>query len=187
MTEDEVAIYFEQLAEAIDGIIPRKTYDGDLTVTDFTDEKVSVYPQPKKHTDRPIFLTWLRDLFILKLSRRRAAFSYTGRAVLVMDNCTAHTGPEVNEACTETGVLVCPSPPHSSDQIQPLDLPTFGVTKRAIARVGRMETVDVQSDHIAQVVGGFMSAASPSNVLGTFTRAGLVLTLDSDGRIFCLP
>jgi hypothetical protein len=29
-----------------------------------------------------------------------------------------------------------------------------------------------------------MSAASPSNVVGTFARAGLVLTLDSDGRLF---
>jgi hypothetical protein len=69
--------------------------------------------------------------------------------------------------------------------MQPLDLLAFGVTKRAIACVNPMETVNVQSDHIAQVVAGFMSAASPSNVVGTFARAGLVLALDSDGRLCC--
>jgi hypothetical protein len=101
-----------------------------------------------------------------------------------MDNCTTHTGLEVEEACTEAGVFVCPLPTHSPNQIQPLDSSAFAVTKRAIARVNRTDTVNVQSDHIAHVVGGFMSIASPSNVAGTFTRAGLVLTLDSDGKLF---
>jgi hypothetical protein len=47
-----------------------------------------------------------------------------------------------------------------------------------------MESVNVQSDHIVQAVGGFMSDASLSNVVGTFALAGLVLTLDSEGILF---
>jgi hypothetical protein len=88
-----------------------------------------------------------------------------------MDNCTAHTGLEVKEACNEAGVLEFPLPRHSSNQIQLLDLSMFRVTKHAIARVNRMKTVNVQWDHIAQVIGSFMSAASSSTIVGSFPRA----------------
>jgi hypothetical protein len=154
-------------------VLPRKPYDNDLALTGFTHEKVAVYSQSKGRTDPPTFLAWLCDLFIPELSRRRAAFGYTGMVVLIMDNCTAHNGPEVKEVCTEAEVLVCPLPPHNSSQIQPLDLSLSGVMKHAIARRNRTETVNVQSDHIDQVVGGFMSAASPPNVISTFGRAEL--------------
>jgi hypothetical protein len=48
-----------------------------------------------------------------------------------------------------------------------------------------METVNVQSSHIAQVVSAFMSASSPLNVVGTFLSAGIALSLDAGGRLFC--
>lgn len=166
-------------------VIPRKTYDADLALTGITDEKVTVYSQAKGYTNRPIFLAWLTDIFLPEVARRREALGYDGRAVLIMDNCTAHTGPEIHEACAAQGVVVCWLPPHSSNQIQPLDLSTFGITKRHIARVNRMETVNVQSRHIAEVVSSFMSAASPMNVVGTFASAGITLTLSPEGRPLC--
>jgi hypothetical protein len=102
-------------------VIPRKTYDGDLVLTGFTDEKVAHYSQSKAYTDQLIFLTWLCDVFIPELSRKRTAFGYPGRAVLIMDNCTAHTELEVEEVCTEAGVLAWPLPSHSSNQMRRLD------------------------------------------------------------------
>jgi hypothetical protein len=66
-----------------------------------------------------------------------------------------------------------------------LDLSTFEVTKHTAARMNRMEAVNMQSDQIAQAAGGFMSAAFRSNVVGMFACAGFVLTLDSEGRLFC--
>jgi hypothetical protein len=167
-------------------VIPRKTYDADLASTGITDEKVTIYSQSKGYTDRPIFLSWLTEVFLPEVQRRREAFDYSGRTVLILDNCTAHMGPEVDELCAEHGVAFCPLPPHSSNQIQPLDLSTFGITKRHIARVNRMENVNIQSTHIAQVVSSFMSAASPLNVVGTFRRAGIRMRLDSDGRLVCI-
>jgi hypothetical protein len=88
-------------------VLLRKTYDSDLALLGRTDEKVGVYSQSKGYTGRPIFLSWLCDLFIPELNRRRTAFGYAGRAVLIMDNCTTHTWPEVEGTCTEAGVLVC--------------------------------------------------------------------------------
>jgi hypothetical protein len=70
------------------------------------------------------------------------------------------------------------------NQIQPLDLSAFGMTKRLISRVNRMEAVNVQSLHIGQVVGSFMSAGSPPNIVGTFRIAGIRLALQ-DGTLVC--
>jgi hypothetical protein len=80
---------------------------------------------------------------------------------------------------------MCPLPPHSSNQLQPLGVSTFGTTKRHLAKVNRMDSVNVQSQHIAQVVSSFMSAASPVNIVGTFRSAGIALILASDGSLRC--
>lgn len=166
-------------------VIPRKTYDADLGLTGLTDEKVTVYSQAKGYTDRPIFHAWLTEIFLPEVARRRDALGYGGQAVLILDNCTAHTGPEIAEACASQGIIMCPLPPHSSNQIQPLDLSTFGVTKRHIARANRMEAVNLQSRHIAEVVSSFMAAAAPMNVVATFASAGITLFLSPDGKVLC--
>jgi hypothetical protein len=166
-------------------VIPRKSYDTDLALTGVTDEKIAIYSQAKGYTNRPIFLAWLIDVFLPEVARRRQAMDYEGRAVLMLDNCTAHIGREVDDACDAKGVIMCPFPPHSSNQVQPLDVSTFGITKRHIARVNRMENVNVQSRHIAQVVCSFMSAASPINIVGTFRHAGIALTIAPDRTLFC--
>jgi hypothetical protein len=68
-----------------------------------------------------------------------------------MGNWNAHTGPEIDEACTAHAVVVCSLPPHSSDQLQPLDLSTFEISKRHIAPIDRMATVNLHSSGAAQV------------------------------------
>jgi hypothetical protein len=99
-----------------------------------------------------------------------------------MDNCTAQPGSEVEEACAASGVVV-PLIPHSSNSIQPVDLSKFGITKRTITGVVRMKIVNVQSGHISQVVSGFISAASPLNVVRMLASAGLVLMPSSEGKL----
>jgi hypothetical protein len=161
--------------------IPRKTYETDLAQTGITDEKVDVYSQAKGHTDHPIFLAWLTHVFLSEEVRRCKTMGYQGDAVLIMDNCTAHTGPEVDGAWTSHGVVVCLLPRHSSNQLQPLDPSTFGIFNRHIARINQLETVNVQSGHTAHVASSFMSAASSLNVVGTLLNAGIALTLIEKG------
>jgi hypothetical protein len=112
-------------------------------------------------------------------------FRIRGRIILIMDNCTAHTRPEIDEACAAHGVVICPLPLHSSNQIQSLDLSTFGITKQCIARVNRMEKVNVQPGRIAQAVSSFMSAAPPVSAVGRFLSTGITLFPGTDGRQYC--
>jgi hypothetical protein len=166
-------------------VIARQTYDTNLALTGITDEKVSLYSQSKRHIDRSIFLAWLNEIFLPEVRRRREGDNYTGWTVIIMDNCTAHTGDEIDELCELHGITVCPLPPHSSNQVQPLDLSTFGITKRLIAKVNRMETVNIQTSHIARVVSNFMSAASHLNNVGTFRSAGIARILGPNDILFC--
>jgi hypothetical protein len=108
-------------------VIPRKTYGADLVLTGTAQERVAIHSQRKGYTDRSISLASPTDLFLPGLPRRR----YAGNSVLIMDNCTAHTGSEVEEAYAVSGVVAVPLPPHGLNQIQPLDLSTFRITKPA--------------------------------------------------------
>jgi hypothetical protein len=121
---------------------------------------VEISSQGKGYTNRPIFLAWFTDIFLSEVAQRDEASGYRGNAVLIIGNCTAHTEPELEEACAESGVVVTPLPSHNSNQIPLPDLSKFGITRRTITRANRKETVNVQSSHIAEVVSGFTSAAS---------------------------
>jgi hypothetical protein len=101
-------------------VILRKSGDPDLALTGITDKKVDVYSQKKDYTDRSIFLAWLTDLFLAEVVRRRQAFAYQRRVILILDNCTAHTGSEIDEVCAAHGLAKCPLPPHSSNQFSRL-------------------------------------------------------------------
>jgi hypothetical protein len=101
------------------------------------------------------------------------------------DSCTLHIGPEVNKIWEAHGIVMCPLPPHSLNQVQPLDLSTFRIAKRWIIRINRIETVNIQSSHMAEVVSAFMPASSPLNAVGTFRSIGIMLWLAPDNRLCC--
>jgi hypothetical protein len=165
-------------------IIPRKTVDSDLPITGLTGEKVEIYKQPKGYIVTELFENWFETTLVPELRKRRDIFGYQGPAVLLLDGCTAHSSPKISALCDENHVIPLAFPPHSSNQVQPLDLSIFGITKRLVARVNRMESMNVQTDHIAKVVCSFMAAATPVNIVKTFCRAGICLVLD-DGIVRC--
>jgi hypothetical protein len=63
----------------------------------------------------------------------------------------------------------------------------FGITKRSLARVNRMEGLNVQSSHIASVRSVSMAAATLINIVTTFRRAGnrSLLCLGDSQKIWC--
>jgi hypothetical protein len=165
-------------------IIPRKTVDSDLSLTGMTSEKVTVKSQPHGFINAPIFDSWFEETFLPELRTRREAFQYQGPAVLMLDNCSSHATERFLQACNRERVIPYYFPPHSSNQLQPLDLSLFGICKRLLVRVNRLDSVNIQSRHIAQVVSTFMSAATPINIVKTFGLSGIALILD-DGILRC--
>jgi hypothetical protein len=165
-------------------IVPRKTVDQDLVLTGLTPEKVTIKSQLHGFIDAPIFDSWVKETFLRDLRKRREAFGYIGPAILLMDNCSCHATAPFLEFCQSEHLIPLYFPPHSSNQLQPLDLLIFGVTKRLLLRVNRLDSVNVQSSHIAQVVCSFMSAATPLNILRTFSLSGICVMCD-EGILRC--
>jgi hypothetical protein len=69
---------------------------------------VAVYSQANDYARNPIFLAWISDAFLPEVVRRRPAFGYEEKTVLIMDNCTPRTGPEVDKLWEAYGIVVCP-------------------------------------------------------------------------------
>jgi hypothetical protein len=161
-------------------IIPRKTVDSDLALTGLTSEKVTVKSQRHGFINGSIFDSWLEETFIPELRRRREAFGYLGPAVILLDNCSCHATQRFAEFCEREHVIPLYFPAHSSNQLQPLDLSIFGITKRLLARTNRLDSVNIQSAHIARVVCSFMSSANPLNIIHTFSLSGICLVSDDD-------
>jgi hypothetical protein len=166
-------------------IISRKTWDDELVEEGFTPEKIEIYDQEHAFINMTIFEDWFKDTFVPEVARRRQIFDYSGPAFLIMDNCTTHAGEQYEALAAANKIEPIWLPAHSSNQLQMLDLSIFGITKRKIARVNRLEQVNVQTEHIVQVVNSFMSAACPHNVIESFRNAGFSLKRDANNRILC--
>jgi hypothetical protein len=138
-------------------IIPRKTFDHELLLFGFTPEKVELYSQAHSFIDIEIFNDWFRDTFTPELGARRQRFAYRGPAFLIADNCTAHRGLEFDALCRDHMVVPIWLPPHSSNQLQMLDLCVFGIAKKFIRRANKLEKVNLQTSHIVDILGSFMA------------------------------
>jgi hypothetical protein len=62
-------------------------------LTGLTPEKVTIRSQPKGFVDRDIFEEWFEQTVLDELQQRRELYEYSGPALLLLDNSTAHTGP----------------------------------------------------------------------------------------------
>jgi hypothetical protein len=98
--------------------------------------------------------------------------------VLILDGCSVHDGDFFLDLCMEHNVVRHPIPAHSSNQVQPLDLCVFEVTKRLMTRLNRMGEANVQSVHVARLFSAFPSAWNPVSVIASFRNAGIAVHLD---------
>jgi hypothetical protein len=110
-------------------VIYRKTIDTDVALARHTDEKLAIYSQPKGFIGRSVFWAWFEDVFIPKICQRCERYQYTKNIVLLMNNCTTPTFPRSKSLYTQHGIIIYLLLSHSSNQTQPLDPLTFGVTK----------------------------------------------------------
>jgi hypothetical protein len=86
-------------------IIPRKTVDDDLFLTELTSEKVTVVLQPNGFIDTALFDAWLLGTFLPELQQRHQSSDYNGPAVLILDNSTAPSSETFASLCQQNRVL----------------------------------------------------------------------------------
>jgi hypothetical protein len=134
---------------------------------------VEIRYQCKGFITTEIFEHWLVDTFIPEINKRREAYQYSGDVFLIYDNCIAHSSDVIDELLLDHRIIPLPLPPHSSSQLQPLDLSLFGITKRLISRANKLESHNVQTEHVCKVLSSFYSASTPLNIIKSFKSAGI--------------
>jgi hypothetical protein len=166
-------------------IIPRVTFENELGQQGWTPEKLELYSQRHSYIDSDIFHDWCKDTLIPEIDTRRNKYNYQGDAFLLLDNCSPHRDQEAIEMCRQKKIKFLFLPPHSSHQLQCLDVSLFGLTKRHVSSYNRQSNLNVQTSHIIKVVSSFVRAATPSNITASFRNAGISLYCDDQLRIHC--
>jgi hypothetical protein len=160
-------------------IIPRKTVDDDLHFMGLTSEKIAVVHQQKGFMVTAIFEQWFCDIFLQELMKRRAIYEYNGPAFLIIDGCTSHDSDLVYDLCLDHNIDIIILPAHASNQLQMLDLSIFGITKKYLSDFNRLDSLSIQSLHIAKIYSAFITAALPHNIVQSFRNGGIILERSS--------
>jgi hypothetical protein len=78
-----------------------------------------------------LFQQHITSVLIPLIERLRTNSEFTSKlAILLMDNCSIHTRPEVLATLRNHNVKVITFPPHTTEIFQTLDLYLFGIFKR---------------------------------------------------------
>jgi hypothetical protein len=162
-------------------IIPRVTIENELSQEGWTPEKLEVYSQRHSY----IFHDWCKDTLIPEVNARRAKYYYHGDAFLLLDNCSPHRDKEAMDLCLANKIKFIFLPPHSSHQLQCLDVSLFGLTKKNLSKYNQKGILNVQTHHIVEVASSFVQAATPNNITHSFRNAGLSLYSDDHLQIHC--
>jgi hypothetical protein len=106
---------------------------------------------------------------------------------LLLDQCTAHSSDLIDELYLEHNINLIQLPPHSSNQLQALDLSIFGITKKYISQFNNLDSLSIQSNHIVKIYNAFVEASTPPNIVKSFSNAGITLELSDSypGQTVC--
>jgi hypothetical protein len=74
---------------------------------------------------------------------RWEAFEYAGPSLILIDNCSCRATPWFLEFCENERGIPIYFPLHDSNQLQPLDLLIFGVNKRLLVRINRLDSLNI--------------------------------------------
>ena len=159
-------------------ILPRKTVDLEL-YDELSPDDVVLLDSPTGFINTEIFCSWFDEVFIKYVSDKRKATGYEGNAVLIMDGFIAHhkcvEDPKRKAILEQEKIVVIFIPPHSSDQVQPLDLLTFSLQKLWKKRA-QFYSVSYQTRQVLETYNSLCMASTPHYVKAAFERAGITRT-----------
>ena len=155
-------------------IVPRKYID-DEVFDIISDETVMLRSQSNGFLTSELFKEWMLKIFIPAIENKRKKRNYNGMALLLMDGFKGHQKAieEIQSTLNEKKILIMWFPPHSSDQVQPLDLLGFNLQKFASSRVHRNKHYSAQTNAIIRIIDGLQEVTTASKIMGAWHRAGI--------------
>jgi hypothetical protein len=114
----------------------------------------------------------------------RKSQDYAGSIFLILEGFAAPISDAVEEQCLFYGVMLTIIPPHTSDQLQLLDLGLFAVQKLECHHVHPDIDLNTQTVKILKMPCSFQKALTPLNIIKVFRWAGLVSRWDGATKTF---
>ena len=162
-------------------VLPRVTVEEELLSAGYDEDTVLLAPNPSGFITTAIFEWYCSNVIVPYVYHKREQLDYSGKAVLIMDGCACHKSRELEALFDQHGIVVVFLPPHSSDQVQALDLGIFGNHKSAQSRIHPAPGLSRQSQQVIKAVSAFQAIAHPYAVTSAFRKAGLT-PIHHDGR-----
>ena len=158
-------------------ILPRKTIDAEV-FDEISPDDVMFAETKTGFINTEAFCRWFDEVFINHIIEKRNQTGYSGKAVLIMDGFIAHhkcvEDPERAQILQNLNVEVLFIPPHSSDQVQPLDLLIFNLQKLWKSRITLEKSYSYQTKQIIEAYNSLYMASAPHYVKSSFERAGII-------------
>lgn len=142
-------------------VLPRVTVEEELLSAGYDEDTVLLAPNPSGFITTAIFEWYCSSVIVPYVYHKRDQLDYSGKAVLIMDGCACHKSRELEALFDQHGIVVVFLPPHSSDQVQALDLGIFGNHKSAQSRIHPAPGLSRQSQQVIKAVSAFQAIAHP--------------------------
>ena len=154
-------------------ILSRKTIETEVFDAGLTPEKVLLLHQTNGFMTNSCFDLWFYQKFIPYLQKKREDLCYFGSCIIIMDQFGSHCCKTIQEIPEELNIIIQYLPPHTSDQLQPLDLGIFGIQKRKISSIQPNKNYSKNSQKFIKIFSALHSASTPTNIISAFRRGGI--------------
>ena len=161
-------------------IVSRKTLE--KSIDDLLPlSRFHVVSQSNGYVNQKIFDDWFYN-FCINLFEKRKRLNYWGPPLLIMDGFRPHHNSVNKVNMPNLNLYVLFLPAHSSDQTQPLDLGTFGLSKRNIYKISIDTPISRVVNQLNKIVSSLWMASNPAFVVKAFRSAGICR---ENGRLVC--
>jgi hypothetical protein len=161
-------------------IVHRETIETELYELGYTPDRVLLAQQGNAFITTDLFHSWAKEVLFPYFESTRSSLGYRGRGFVLLDGFTGHSGDWFLDEATWRGIEVIFFPPHSSDQVQPMDLGIFASEKIEAARCRPQHGLNAQTRKMIKMIDGYGRATTPNNVISAFRRAGITSEWDAE-------
>ena len=153
-------------------IFQRKATNAELIATGYsTSNPCKVYQESGFMTGK-WFNYWYDYLFRPELHAKRRIYCYNGPALVIFDGFGPHNSDRFHDPVDN--VILHFMPPHTSDQVQPLDLGVFAIQKRFMSSYAPHKKYSDQTRQLIKVLVSVQRACVPPVIIAAFRRAGII-------------
>lgn len=159
-------------------VLSRKSIEKELFDAGFTPENFLFRYQSSGFVTTELFNEWAAKILIPEIISRKNKIlqidpTFEKSAVITMDGLKQHFSEYFEDECWNAGIEISQIPPHSSDQVQALDLCIFAIAKASIPKFRPDKDYNIQTIEVIKLISACQSVSTTFNIKKSFQRAGI--------------